>query len=81
MSMEEFAARILTEGGLVQGLLFGGLVYVWRELKSCQSGHLDCEKRNLVLAHAVEDIADDKMHDARSKAQTIIATASADPPK
>lgn len=73
--MDEIAAKILNDGGISTGLLFGAVVYLWRELKACRDNHLDCERKNLVLAAAIDDLASGNGYEAKAKAQTIINTA------
>lgn len=76
--MEELAARIANEGGISTALLFGAVVYLWQQLKACQKGHIDCERKNLLLAEAIEDLADGKGYEAKAKAGTIVDAAKAE---
>lgn len=73
--MDALIPRLLTDGGLSLALLASAVVYLWRELKACKDNHLDCERKNLVLANAIDDLADGKGYEAKAKAQTIINTA------
>lgn len=63
---------IQSANSLPMAMLFAAVIYLWRELKSCQRAHRDCEANNLLLARAVEDVADGKYDEARKKAAFIV---------
>lgn len=45
------------------------------ELGECRQNHLDCERKNLLLAGAIEDVAEGRNHSALAKAQTVTDAA------
>lgn len=73
--MDDLLSRLLTDGSVSTALLAAAVVYLWRELRACKENHLDCERKNLVLAGAIDDLASGKNYEAQAKAQTIIDTA------
>jgi hypothetical protein len=54
------------------------VVYLWRELISCKKNHLDCERKNLILASAIEDVAEGRNDDAKEKAANVINDVKAE---
>lgn len=77
--MEELLGKLIASiQDPVTLLLLFAVVYLWRKLEECKRNHLDCERKNLILANSIEDLAEGRIEDAKSKAAEIIKDVKAD---
>lgn len=77
--MDELLAKLAVSiQDPVSVLLMIAVVYLWRRLEECTKNHLDCERKNLLLAASIEDLAEGRMEDAKEKAQKIVDSAKSE---